>query len=295
MLMLTPRTPTKAVDKVAPPRLIRKILEAHQAMDGATPLTGEPQVIRGADARNVLTAILDPARTASVIVAPLPWSDGEDLWRKAIRSLTMQSVGIAATFILDDSAAELVSEGLPPSHGIQKGVIRTFAPQVDLESPEDALRHPKLHPAFLTKHLRGTNVSPALAKLHARSTRLCFIERELPSDVRRGLDILLRAEAAARRTRDVERRVRETLPQPQPADVAQDVATEQVPSARLQQLVFRWLGPDWGLSESTFVELDPLAERQICRSLAVGGGLEQNSGEQRTVGIRTEGVEVAAG
>ncbi|WP_156656326.1 hypothetical protein [Mycobacterium sp. 852002-51152_SCH6134967] len=95
----------EAVARVAPPRLMRKILEAHQAMDSETPLTGEPQFVRGAEASKVLVSILDPNRTASVIVAPLPWVDGEDEWRRAIRSLTTQSVGVAATFILDGHGA----------------------------------------------------------------------------------------------------------------------------------------------------------------------------------------------
>jgi len=252
----------QAIERVDPPRLIRKLLEAHQAMDGVTQLTGEPQVIRGSDAQLVVDAITDPTRIASVIVAPLPWVDGEELWRKAIRALTTQSVGVAAVFILDDDATELVSNGLPGSHGIQRGVIRTFAPDVDLASVDDALRHPKLHPGSLIKHLNGTKVSRALTKLHARSTRLRFIERELPSDVRRGLDILARAEAAAQRTRDVDRRVIETLPESEHRDSVDAAATGLLPSGRLQQLVSRWLGPDKELSDDTFVELDRLLSRK---------------------------------
>jgi hypothetical protein len=251
----------EAVGKVAPPRLMRRILEAHQAMDGETPLTGEPQVVRGAEATPVLAAILDQTRTASVIVAPLPWGDGEDEWRTAVRSLTTLSVGVASTFILDDSATALVSAGLSTSHGIQKGVIRTFAPQVDLESPEDALRHPKLYPATLLKYVDGGRVRSNLQRLHARSTRLRFVERELPLDVRRGLDILFRAEAAARRTRDVERTVRETLLQPEGVGITDD-ATTQVPSEGLQHFVSRWLGSGLELSDATFADLDRLLERK---------------------------------
>ncbi len=277
----------EAVSKVAPPRLIRRILEAHHAVDGETPLTGEPQLIRGTEASLVLAAILDQTRTASVIIAPSPWTDGEDEWRTAIRSLTTQSVGIAATFILDDAATELVSAGLPPSHGIQKGVIRTFAPQVDVESPEDALRHPKLHPATLHKYVHRGKVRDSLTKLHARSTRLRFIDRELPSDVRRGLDILLRAEAAAQRTRDVERRVSETLPPPQtPRDSAEAFVTEQIPAARLQQLVSRWLGPGRELSDDSFNDLDRLLNRKAAEA-------SQWEEDWNKVAERNDGLESA--
>lgn len=253
-----------AINKIDPPRLIRSILNSHRATDGATPLTGEPMVIRGPEARVVLSAILDQDRTASVIVAPLPWNDGEEMWRDAIRSLTRQSVGVAATFILDDEAAELVSASLPASHQIPKGVIRTFAPHVDLESQEDGLRHRKLHPVSLTKHLRGTSVSRALTKLHARSTRQRFIERELPGDVRRGLDILARAEAAARRTRDVDRRVQEALPAtPNPELQPTD---DQIYPTRLQRMISRWLGPRKIVSEENLSLLDLLLNRKAAEA-----------------------------
>jgi hypothetical protein len=257
----------EAIYRVDPPRLIRSILETHRATDGATLLTGEPMVVRRHEAHVVLSAILDPDRTASVIVAPLPWSDGEEMWRDAVRSLTRQSVGVAATFILDDEAAEQVSAGLPDSHGVHRGVIRTFAPHVDLESQEDGLRHPKLHPFFLTKHLTGRNVSRALTKLHARSTRQRFIERELPGDVRRGLDILARAEAAARRTRDVDRRVQATLPQTPPVELEPETPEVQVRPTLLQRLVSRWLGPRQTVTDETLSELDLLLNRQSAEAL----------------------------
>lgn len=255
----------EAINRIDPPRLIRSILNSHRATDGATLLTGEPMVIRGPETPAVLSAILDPERTASVIVAPLPWSDGEEMWRDAIRNLTTQSVGVAATFILDAEAAELLSVRLPSSHQIPTGVIRTFAPHVDLESPEDGLRHRKLHPAFLAKNVRGRNVSRALTKLHARSTRQRFVERELPGDVRRGLDILARAEAAAQRTRDIDRRVQEALPatptvEPQPTEV-------QVRPTLLQRIISRWLGPRKAVSDETLSELDLLLNRKSAAAM----------------------------
>lgn len=260
----------EAIRRVDPPRLIRAILEAHQASDGGTPLTGEPQVMRGAEASIVRAAILDKTRTVSVIVAPLPWIDGEDDWRAAIRSLTVESVGVAATFVVDEAGCALLSEALPPSHAVQKGVIRTFAPQVDLTSPEDGLRHRKLYPATFMKHLSRTKVATDLAKRHAYSTRLRFIERDLPNDVRRGLDILSRAEASARRARDVERRVidcRETLTPPGAVDLIDEaVAPAQVPLTRLKHMVARWLGPDRALTDETFDELSRLLETKAAEA-----------------------------
>lgn len=256
----------QAIARVDPPRLIRQLLDAHQATDSLTQMTGEPQIVRAADAPFILDAITDPDRIASVIIAPLPWSDEEELWRTAIRGLTAQSVGVAATFILDAGATELVSKGLPRSHGIEKGVVRTFGPNVDLSSADDALRHPKLYPASLMKHLNRTKVSRSLTMLHARTTRLRFIERELPTDVRRGLDILLRAEAAAQRSRGVDRRVLESTPEAQLTEITDSASVVQLRSARLQQLIFRWLGPAKELSDDTFTELDLFLTRKAAEA-----------------------------
>lgn len=261
-------TTDEAVSRIAPPRLIRRILEAHRAVDGQTALTGEPQLIRGAEADAVLAAILDQTRTASVIVAPSPWSDGEEEWRNAVRSLTIHSVGVASTFILDDAATKLVAASLPPSHGVGKGVIRTFAPQVDMESPEDALRHPKLYPATLLKFVHRGKVRENLTKLHARSTRMRFVERELPSDVRRGLDILARAEAEVSRARDVERRVSESVHvQSAVFDTAEDSGPGQTSFARLLQIVSRWVGSESRQPDAVFNELDRLIERRTIEAV----------------------------
>ncbi|ODR08036.1 hypothetical protein BHQ15_09760 [Mycolicibacillus koreensis] len=257
--------PDEVVWKVAPPRLIRSILEANPAFDGDTPLTGEPLMIRGPEARTVLAAILDPVRTAAVIVAPLPWHDYESEWRTMIRSLTMQSVGVAATFIVDEAATTLLAENLPDSHGIDKGVIRTFAPQVDLESSADGLRHRMLYPGTLLKHVNRGRVSDYLAKRHAYSTRSRFIERELPSDVRRGLSILQRAEAATQRTRSIDRRVIQDR-QIRPAlNRSRESASSLVPSL-VRQFVRRWLGPDKAPTDATFQELDELLERKTAEA-----------------------------
>ncbi|MCB0927254.1 MAG: hypothetical protein KDB70_04900 [Mycobacterium sp.] len=239
-----------AIGKSAPPRLIHAVLDAHEARDGNTLLTSEPRIVRVYDADTVRDAILDGSRTASVIVAPLPWSDQETEWRALVKSLTVQSVGVAATFILDEEATKQLAEGLPPSHTVEPGVIRTFAPSVRLDSPEDGLRHRKLYPGTLMKHMgKGLSVSTSLARRHAYTTRLRFIERDLPADVRRSIDLLQRAEGVVQRARSVERRVtthREDAPQASsiaPSSAVGVPASPDVPDL-LNQFASRWLAPD---------------------------------------------------
>lgn len=229
-----------AITKVRTPRLVREILQAHDASDGSAPLTGSPQFIRGDGAEDVLTAILDPTRTASVIVAPVPFAEYEDNWRDIVKNLTVESVGVASTFVTDAAATQILTRELPPSHSVSAGVVRTYSPRVDIDVPDDRRRHLMLFPDTLARSLKGTRVATPLAKRHAESTRLRFIERELPSDVRRGMDLLRRAEAEQRRTVTVERTfaaVREQLRDAWTTDHETGKTSD-----KLSLLLTRWTG-----------------------------------------------------
>lgn len=241
-----------AVSRVATPRLARRILETTTAKDGDTPLYGFPRTVREDDVDEVLEAILDPARTAGVIVAPSPDKAHEERWREIVTSLTKQSVGVATSYVLDPDAAEVLGRRLPRSHRVEPGVVRTYAPQVDLDSVEDGLRHRMLGPATLARAIDGTRVSTPLANRHAESTRLRFIQLDLPPDVRRSLEILARAELEIERTVEVRRRIALPAPSPSaPAGSEVDTVPPEAPVAvnvesrliaRLGRLVRKWVG-----------------------------------------------------
>jgi len=243
-------TTADAVTQVATPRLARRILETTNARDADTPLYGVPRTVRAIDIDEVMDAILDPARTAGVVVAPSPDRSHHEPWHQIITSLTKQSVGVATSFVLDPDATELLSSRLPRSHAVDPGVVRTFAPQVDFESVEDGLRHRMLGPATLARAISGTRVAASLVNRHAESTRLRFIQLDLPPDVRRSLEILARAELASERSVEVRRRI--SLPAP---DLVTDEAAEAAPTesaaatsdagerkllARIRKLVRKW-------------------------------------------------------
>lgn len=196
-----------AVTKTGTPRLVKNILHAHRAHDGAAILTGAPQFIRGDQAEDILAAIMDPTRTASVIVAPDPGSERPDRWQAVVTNLTTESIGVASSFVTDAEATRILNEQLPTSHKVSSGVIRTYSPRVDLSNPDDSRRHLMLFPDTLARSLYGNpplRVARPLVIRHAESTRLRFIERELPADVRRGIDLLRRAESSQRRASAVE-------------------------------------------------------------------------------------------
>lgn len=180
------------------------ILDSYSARDGAARLSGRPLMVRGDEAREVLAAIRDPERTAAVVVAPAPWGrEHEAEWQKVVASLTRERQ-VAATYVLDEAATTIVADELPASHTVSNGVVRTFSPHVDVDVPDDRLRHLMLFPDTLARSLSpAKKVADPLAKRHAESTRLRMVTRELPSDLRRGIDVLRRAEAVQLRSRTV--------------------------------------------------------------------------------------------
>lgn len=239
-----------AVSSIAPPSLVRQILSTYPARDGCTTLTGEPQLVRGDDVDEVFAAITDDTRTASVIIAPTPWeNEYESDWRDVVASLTVESVGVASTYVLDTEATEALAARLPPSHIVSNGVVRTFAPRVELEAPGDRLRHRMLFPDTLARAVNPKNkkVTRVLAMRHAQATRLRFIERELPADLRRGIALLERAESAAGTARVLEsRRAEVDLAFVTDAPTGDDVRFQAVSEdlrTPLAALAARWLGP----------------------------------------------------
>ncbi|MBF6521223.1 hypothetical protein [Nocardia farcinica] len=263
------RDDANPVDIVDPPRLVRRILEAHSAWDSRVQLTGRPELVRPVDIELVRQAICDDKRTASVIVASSAWREHEERWRKVVESLTKDSVGVAAAYVVDDEAAELLNRYLPASHIVRPGAVRTYAPSVDLTSPEDGLRHRILFPGTLARSLSGTRVARPLSKKHALGARLRFLERNLPSDVKRGMEVLLRAERSASRSWEATRRIAEpTGGTSTPKAVGRGPSLEAEAAhtdlaTRLAELVNRWTGatPN-AVGLSVVDKLDEILQRQ---------------------------------
>ncbi|GAA1938956.1 hypothetical protein [Agromyces allii] len=206
---------TDVVDRVDPPRLVTALLETVDAWDGSTRLSGKPRAIRSADVRELLDAITDPERSATVIVAGSLGPETDEVWSRTVESLTKQSVGVASTFVVYADAMEEVLHALPPSHEVRPGSVRTYAPRVELDDPDDGVRHRFLGPATLARSVAGTRVARPLTKIHAAAARRRLVEQDLPADIRRGVDLLRKAAVTQERLSKVDRIVataRETLP-----------------------------------------------------------------------------------
>jgi len=178
-----------------PPRLVRNLLETNVVRDGTTVISPLPRVIRADNLDEVMNAIVDEGRMASVIVAVSPGQLSDELWQTSISQLTKDSVGVTTAFAVSESAVELLSDRLPDSHAIARGGVRTFAPKVDLSDPEDGLRHRVLGAATFARSIRNGRVGGSLPVVHAQQARRRLVEMELPADLRRSQELLTREDA----------------------------------------------------------------------------------------------------
>lgn len=290
-----------ALAKVAPPRIVRSILNTVKASDGAVPLTGTAATIRSGQASEVIRAITDPDRTASVVVAVSPARDLDDAWREMVSNLTTQSVGVTAAYAVFADAAEELDEALPESHRARQGEVRTYLPRVDLTDPKDSIRHKWLSLPTLTRSLEGRSVAEPLQRRHGEVARRRFVEAEPPADIRRTIEVLRRAETAVDRAAKVEARVAEAQPRrSKPRKSAEWAVTAlrgegtSVPATPLASLwierisnsVKRWLG----LDDPALEQLDALDDFIASKVAEVGIAEEQlNEAAEREEELRSEG------
>ncbi|KQS10612.1 hypothetical protein ASG04_03755 [Curtobacterium sp. Leaf183] len=285
-----------ALAKVAPPKIVRTLLDTYDASDGSVQLTGTPNVVRSAQIEDLLAAIADPNRTASVVVALSPARDLDDAWRKVVGSLTRQSVGVTAAYVVYHDAAEAFAEALPVSHRFHPGQIRTFLPDVEFDSPSDAIRHRWLALPTLTRSLQRGRVAEPLQRRHGEDARRRFVEAQLPADVQRMIELLRRSETGierAARVQAIVAKARAVTPLPAQQPVATESASDVAQSApeapaasspwreRITAMLRRWLGRDPALPKElddldTFIEAK-VAEVQVATDqLAEAAGSVEN-------------------
>lgn len=245
-------TDDAALDLVGTPRIVRDLLDELEPLDGSTLLTSRPQFVRSEDVRSVLDAITDKTRIGSVIVASSPGREVDAAWSEIIEKLTRNSLGVAATFVIAAGAVPVLNQHLPASHETPAGRVRTFGPDVQLDDPLDARAHRFLGPSTLARAIRGRAVIGKLPAVHARGPRLRLLERALPADVRRTIELLDRA---GRRQRIAEQIAIESageqriLPDPSSAGATPASGPSEATTgtrtpvlAILKRVVARWLG-----------------------------------------------------
>lgn len=195
----------------APPRLVGDLLAREEIADGATHVTAEPKYVGQDEIDMLVTAITDRTRSVSVIVAGSLGTQADDAFRNRLKQLTSKVVGVAAVYLVKENALAVLNDRLGSSHAVEHGRVRTFLPLVDLTDALDGKRHRVLGPATFARALRGNRVARHLQEAFAYETRVALLDRPLPSDIRRSLDILDAAHATLRRAHRIDERTAKHL------------------------------------------------------------------------------------
>lgn len=203
-------TADEAIDSIRTTRMVKDLLNSRRVFDSVTRLQGTPRVVHADDVREVFDAIFDKGRQIAVVVASSVGREADENWRKVVESLTRDSVGTAATFVVTADAVGPLNDMLPDHLQVGRGRIRTFMPKVSAEEESDGIRHRYVGPETLANALRGgggTNVKGFLPTLHARSTRRPLLDKGFPTWLNRRLRRLEEEERRLSRSLEVRERV----------------------------------------------------------------------------------------
>jgi hypothetical protein len=174
------------------PHIVREILSVTAARDGEMMLTARPALVGVADVDDLISAICDPGRRGSALVAaPVPDVPVSRLTGH-VEQLTRECVGICGIYLLDTEAAAKLEEAFAPSHSVPLGAMRTFLPEADPASAVDARRHRVLLARTIAGYAPGK-----LAHLLGRANRSRALNLPLPPQVAHVDRALSREEPAA--------------------------------------------------------------------------------------------------
>jgi hypothetical protein len=210
------------------PHMVRALLSAADAHDGEMILSARPAVVTEADVDSLISAICDPGRRGTALVAaPIPDVPGPAMIDHVER-LTRECVGLSGIYVLEAGAAAQLEESFGPSHSVPLGSVRTFLPEVDPASAVDARRHRVLLARTIAEQPPGK-----LAHLLGRANRSRALTLPLPSHVAQVDRSLSREEPAT-----VLRAIQATPPGPRrsgdgavglaPAGLAETTAVREV-------------------------------------------------------------------
>lgn len=268
----------------APPGLVSQLLQREAVFDGATQVTAQARLIRSDEVESVRSAVLDQARSISVIVGVSVGPEYDEGMRSAVSSLTTGLIGVASVFVLTADAASLLNSTLPATHRVEAGLVRTYLPKVQLEDPADGRRHRVLgartFERAITKRRDGKlQVANYLKDAFATLTRASLLSTPLPSSIRRIREVLLADLGESVLQAKVDDFVEGQREAASEAQNAPKVVSVSDPAARgvlerIRQLVVKWLKRD--APDVTVLDLDEI-DTHLERATAVESELRRNS------------------
>ena len=225
----------EAIQEFSTPRIVRNVIGGRRAHTGPTRVTAKPRPVMRGEEEFVSDQIHDPARTIPITVAVSPASEANHRWGQLVDTLVRNSMGMALTYTVPFEVAEALNALLPDDLQVPPGTARTFLPDIDLENPNESLRHRSIGARALADAAfsrRGeTTVRHFLRKAHARSARRSALARPLPKEARRTVALTNEALAKAHLAQRVEQQVAQKTEAALPAVPATaPIPVEEIPA-----------------------------------------------------------------
>ncbi|NEE03928.1 hypothetical protein [Phytoactinopolyspora halotolerans] len=125
------------------PSFVRSMLGSLACFDGQTPILADPQWISTGHLPDLMDFLADDTRRGPILVVS-PSITGPSAIEGATALTFRELIGIGTMFLLEEDAEEDFNTMMGPDHALLPGTIRTYAPGVNLDEPDDPARHPTL-------------------------------------------------------------------------------------------------------------------------------------------------------
>lgn len=220
-------------------RIARFLVDSTEVLDGNGRLSTQPERMRTDDIPRLVGVLSDRQRRGLVYVAGTDSSLPTEKWFAYARDLLKDTVGVAASYLLDSQATEAFNSAVGPAHAVDGGTIRTFYPGPDFADPTDGRRHLILS----TRTIVGRNKTRLSRNLGWRSRQI-VLDHQLPTSLRRMTERLVADEdAIALRVEPVTIASVTTRPQTVAADPAHVDASVR-PESRDPHPPGQFIGPE---------------------------------------------------
>ncbi|MFI6573587.1 hypothetical protein [Nocardia fluminea] len=123
------------------PRLAGDLLAVLHGRDGDHLLGAGPRIVRVDEVGSVVDALTDLDRRGHLFIAGTSSDLPVDKWSGYVGKLLKETVGLAASYVLDAEATVEFNALTPQSHRVDPGTVRTFQPGADLSNPLESVRH----------------------------------------------------------------------------------------------------------------------------------------------------------
>jgi hypothetical protein len=140
---------------MAAPRLVRGLVE-----NGGEPtafglrLRTHARRIREPNVHELLDVLLDQERRVPVVVFSPDLEAGPQATLQRANAAAETLIGIAVTFAFDPTAQKVLDQVLPEGFRVYAGAVRMYLPGLQLDDPDDALRHRFLPRRQISVHPR---------------------------------------------------------------------------------------------------------------------------------------------